>query len=361
MLVFISYPRELKEAAAKLEVELRNRKFDTFLDVEEINLTDIWRVKIEEHINKASVFVILYDPNAANQKRFFLVELERIKKEREKNVKKIITVIFPPTKKTDLPPYLKCYQVVEAITNGHTDGGNDNYWTDKVIQEIERLRNIQKDGVKQRLKVILPITAIITFAGIVMAALIYPPAKLPSNTPVISKATCESLLGNYQLLGSYVYLEEHDIRATSVDGSWKAHSCKSAGKEGSYVLEGDDTTVHRIEIKIQNTYEHVANAINKGSSKITIGKDGRLADRRLLFPVDGKPETTGRELNGKIWRDNTNYIRIKLEEYADLIREKHRIAQRTMRCTSTLGKNENGQDVIASICPGYIRVMEKDR
>ena len=359
MLVFISYPREFKEAAAKLEVELRNRKFDTFLDVEEINLTDIWRVKIEDNINKASVFVILYDPNAANQKRFFLVELERIRRERQS--RKIITVIFPPTTPRDLPSFLNCHQLIEGITNGHTNDGNDIYWTDKVIQEIERLRKLQKDAVKYWLKFILPITAIITFAGIVMATLIYPPAKLPSNTPVISKATCESLLGNYQLLGSYVYLEEHDIRATSVDGSWKAHSCKSAGKEGSYVLEGEDTTVHRIEIKIQNTYEHVANAINKGSSKITIGKDGRLADRRLLFPVDGKPETTGRELNGKIWRDNTNYIRIKLEEYADLIREKHRLAQRTMRCTSTLGKNENGQDVIASICPGYIRVMEKDR
>ena len=45
MLVFISYPREYKESATKLEVELHNRKFDTFLDVEEINFTDIWRVK----------------------------------------------------------------------------------------------------------------------------------------------------------------------------------------------------------------------------------------------------------------------------------------------------------------------------
>lgn len=71
MLVFISYLREYKESATKLEVELHNRKFDTFLDVEEINFTDIWRVKIEENIKKSSVFIILYDPKAANKERFF--------------------------------------------------------------------------------------------------------------------------------------------------------------------------------------------------------------------------------------------------------------------------------------------------
>ena len=355
MLVFISYPREFKEAAIKLEVELRNRRFNTFLDVEEINLTDIWRVRIEENINKASVFVILYDPNTANQKRFFFVELERIRRERQS--RKIITVIFPPTKPKDLPPFLNCHQLIEAITNGHTDDGNDIYWTDKVIQEIERLRNIQKDAMKYWLKFILPITAIITLAGIVMTVLIYPSA--PDDTPAISKTTCESLLGNYQLLRSYVYLEEKDIRATSVDGSWKAHSCKSGGTEGLYVLEGDNTTAHRIEIKIKNTYEYVADGINIAASEITIDKDGRLTNRKILFPVDRKPEITEQNFNGKIWIDHTNFIRTKLDEYIALTRIKHR--DRNMRCTAALGKNENNQDVIASICPSYIRVMVKDR
>lgn len=371
MLVFIAYPREFEELAIKLEVDLNDRNFETFLDREDIKPSELWKLKIEANIKKASVFIILYDPKAANPSRYFFVELGRIKEECKRNAKKIITVIFSPTKPKDLPPHLNNHQLIEATTNGLTDTGNDDYWINNVVHEIERLKSSQKEGIKQWRKVIFPVTAIITLAGMVMTALLY--QKLNDRSVVYtatpSESTCKSLLGNYHFpLGyEYVYIDKQEkgIRATSYDGSWNApeeDNCKRGEQEGTFIFKGDDTTVHKIEIKLNNKYEHIANATNKHASEITIGKDGRLGKRELFFPVDGKPEIERIGLDRKIWRTHEEYFKAKLDEYETVLRTKYREAHKRKRCTATLGKDENNRDVIASICPGdpgYIRVMEK--
>ena len=394
MRVFISYPRELQESAKKIEAQLQHRKFDTFLDTEQINPSQAWQLVIENEIKKASVFVILYDSGAAADKtRYFSVEIDHIighiKEQLEASQKQIIPVIFHPTTPEDLPHFLEDLQAIKATTNGLTDKGKDLHWIYKVIKEAERLRNIQNERRKQRLTVSLLIAAILILAGIIIFLLSVPRSPDPtlstaepkplepvpattSNDPwADSKRTCEELRGIYNLLGSYVYIEEPDIKATSVHGSWEAKNCKRIEKpEGTFILEGGEVTTHQVEIKINNTYVHVE-ATNKSLSVLTINKGGGLAERRIFFPVDGEhdgiPKIKRPNTTDRFWKEHRNHIERKLEIYERLVLDKHIKAEKDMRCIPTRGKNRDNQEVIASICShspndssnNYTRVMVK--
>jgi hypothetical protein len=191
--------------------------------------------------------------------------------------------------------------------------------------------------------------------------------KILNGAPAASKTTCEELRGHYNLWGGYTYIEEQGIKATSSNGSWKAQNCKLVAKpEGTYILEGEEETTHEVGIKINDTYELVALATNKSSSELTIDKDGRLADRRIFFPVDGElhgiPNIKELNTTGKLWKERRSYIEEKLEIYKELVRKRHEAAANNMHCIPTRGKNKDNQEVIASICPSapnYVRVMVK--
>lgn len=152
MRVFIAYPREFAKLAEKLHADLNDRNFQAFLDTENIKLGDRWRLIIEAHIRKASVFIVLYDREAANRKSYFSVELELIKEEWKRNAETIIiTVLLSPTEPKDLPPHLNNRQLIKA-----TDTGNDDYLINNVAQEIKRLKSIQKRGNKAMANSYLP-------------------------------------------------------------------------------------------------------------------------------------------------------------------------------------------------------------
>lgn len=362
MRIFISYPREHKERADKIEAELSHRHFNVFLDVKKINPGKFWRIEIEKHIKKASVFIILYSPAATEQDRFFRVEIDRIEKARKIH---ILTVVFPPTEPKNLPHYLERRQVISASTNGGADNGNDLYWTDQVIQEVERL---SKEKIKQILTFTLTMAAIAIFAGIAINALdifnhIQPPPATGVTKAVDSKQICESLEGQYKLLEEYqyVYIDQSGIKATSVDGSWEEVRCKHKGKEGLYVLEGKDKTKHLIQININGEYKHVADGINESDSEIAVSEDGGLANRRIFYQFGKEPVVIERNLNEQFWKEYGSDIRNKLKEYVAIIEEKHRRVHGQVLCIPTRGEKDN-MDYIASLCTGehsYVRVMMK--
>lgn len=393
MRIFISYPREFQEYAEKIEAELQNRHFDTFLDRHKINPSQAWTVEIERQIKRSKVYVILYDPAAAaDETRYFAVEINHIRKQLEGSLKPIrriifskhvVPVIFHPTTTKDLPAYLECRQAVEATTNEHTDKRKNTQWIYKVIKGVEKLRKE-----KQIRSFTLTMVAMLFLACIYIflpSVLRSPPSTLsaavsnplkpkPDNAPEdpweFSQQACKDLKGSYNLLGEYVYIEEPDLKATAVNGRWEATICKRIEEpKGTYILEGKEETTHLVRIKINNTYKQV-NATNQSRSEITINKDGRLTDRRIFFLVDGKPkgDPVIDELDpiGTLSKREANHVEAKLKQYKKLVREKHEAAEKHMHCIPARGKNTDNQEVIASICthnpsspnsPYYIRAM----
>lgn len=392
MRIFISYPREFQEFAEKIEAELQNRHFDTFLDRHKINPSQAWTVEIERQIKRSKVYVILYDPEVAKDKnRYFGVEIEHIRKQLERSLKPIRHVIFHPKDivpvifdpKTELPAYLQCRHPIEAITNELTDKRNAPNWIHEVTTGVVKLR--KDDQVRT---FTLTIAALLTLVGIVSVWLggsksrdLGPsvdgpkpqesvPDKPPTDPWAFSQQTCEDLKGSYNLLGEYVYIEEPDLTATAVYGRWEATICKRiAEPKGTYTLEGKEETTHLVRIKFNNTYKQVK-AINQSRSEITINKDGRLTDRKIFFSVDGKPKGDPEieELDPivPLSKREASHVKVKLKQYKKLVREKHEAAEKYMHCIPARGTNKDNQEVIASICqhnpsssnsPYYIRAM----
>src|SRR6476620_7610044 len=106
MFVFVSYPRQYEVVASRLDAQLRDHGIDTFLDKEDLGDGEVWNVRIGESIKRAGIYVVLYSPEAAKPERTFFREINRIQRECQRNInKKLITVIFPPTKPRELLPY----------------------------------------------------------------------------------------------------------------------------------------------------------------------------------------------------------------------------------------------------------------
>lgn len=373
MRIFISYPREFAKSAEKIYWELQSRGFlDVFLDSETIHAGDTWKVVLEKQIREASVLIILYDHGAAEDKnRYFCAELERIKEECKYIEKLIITVLFPPTTRENLPPYLDARQVIASTTKEIDPRSIDKVIGEVQRREAERQGNIQSERRKQTLAFTLLIAAILILTGIVIfrpsgsrstlpdTSLVHPTTQNlgPANTPdpwADSQKTCEDLKGSYNLLGEYVYIEEPDLKATAVNGRWEATICKRiAEPKGTYTLEGIEETTHLVRIKINDTYKQV-NATNQSRSEITINKDGQLTDRKIFFSVDGKPkgDPVIDELDpiGTLSKREANHVTAKLKRYKKLVREKHEAAEKYMHCIPARGKNTDNQEVIASIC-----------
>lgn len=365
MRIFISYPREFEKSAEVIYWELQSRGFlDVFLDSEAIHAGDTWKVGIEKQIREASVFIILYDHEAAEDKsRYFCAELKRINEECKNIEKLIITVLFPPTTKDQLQTPLKFRQYI-ASTTKEIDPPSIDMVIGEVRrreaerqeaerQEAERLRNIENARRKKIRLYSLLIIAILIMVGLV--------ELWPGSSGL---ETCERLKGTYRLRGSYVYLDVPGIRATSYEGSWTAHNCKKiVGQEGAYELEGREWTKQKIEFNIGNGYEPVAYARNESNSALIINKAGGLADRRISFTELDKPSIELYDLSKKeSWKLHSARIREMVKEYEKHVEKKHRSAQESMHCIPALAKNNQNQDIIASICPSdppYVRVMEK--
>src|SRR5690348_16131471 len=225
MFVFISYPREFEAAAATLDSELRSRNVETFRDREDVSPSDVWASKIESSIKQANVFVVFYPP--ASEELFFNVQIEHIKKECEANLKKVITVLFPPAKPQDLPPFLKAHQVLLTDQEGHGKDGGDGYWIDQVLQQAVQPKLKRRPalvGIKtyQETKLWKGIALItLAAAGAIIGALLYNrPLDIDETDGEHAnrfgnrgESVCRSLLGSYTLYQDYVFSKSADARS----------------------------------------------------------------------------------------------------------------------------------------------------
>ena len=398
MRIFISYPREFEKSADKIYWELQSRGFlDVFLDSETIHAGDTWKVVIERQIREASVFIILYDHGAAEDKsRYFCAELELIKEECKNIGKLIITVLFPPAMRENLPAYLDQRQVIASATNEIDPRSIDKVIGEVQRREAKRRRDIQSETRKQTLAFTMLIATILAVAGIA-AFRLSSSGSMPPNPPLgntttrepvsgntagddpwaVSKKTCEELLNGKQfdLWGSYTLIEEEKqgIRATSKAAKWKTINCeKIAEPEGTYILNGQEETTHEVLVKINDKYKYVADAKNKSLSELTINKAGMLVDRRISYPPDGefhgKPKIDEVNTTENFWKEHRSYIREKLERYKEIVRQIHEKADKTMHCVPTRGRRKDNRELIAFTCvidpssfdyPKYTRVMMK--
>jgi hypothetical protein len=375
MLVFISYPREFEKVAVALDAELKSRKIATFLDKESINLTDVWRLEIEANITKADIFVVLYLPEAAIPNRFFCTETERIQNEcAENNAQRLITVIFPPTTPRNLPPFFRSHQILIAEAKGDREDERDGYWIDQIVQEVERLNKEEKNKERRKWRQIIARTALAT--GIVIIVLLYnklsnseeekkqagraleearQEIQLSEKKPLDGESTCNSLKGLYKLYTDYEFINTGDIKVTVRSGTWNANTC-TKGEEGTYILEGKDTSQHDVELLFNGKYEHVGTTVTRYSSEIFIDKNGQLIRRTLHYPDEQpRPELIKHDMEKIGLKGKEDYINRKIDEYVK-IRTRKLLILKTKFCHPAL-LNNNGMTLLAFLCEGYTRAM----
>lgn len=367
MLVFISYPREFEAVAAALDAELKSRRIDTFLDKENIELTDVWRLKIESNIKKAAVFVTLYRPEAAVAGRYFLIETKRIQNACEKSLQRIITVIFNPTKITDLPEFFQRRQILISETPGTSRDERDSYWIDQIVQEVNRVNKIKKEIIIRQY-----IARTFLTAGAVIIALLS--FNLFSTKEALNKVSteleaaqvqipdgkslCNALVGNYRIQQKYVFIAEADTRSVATHGTWKATGCEYKEKNGTYILKGEDDTDFDVEVIIRGKYERIATARYIYSSEVTINKEGKLLGRS--FEAVSMPEDVTKyykDRYGNNLNKSESFIQEKVARVIELRNEKHKDS-RTTPCIPALGES-GGRIVITFVCQGYTRAMIK--
>src|SRR5690242_1068851 len=368
MLVFISYPREFKPVAIALDAQLKSRKIATFLDSESIRLSDVWRLEIESNIREAAVFVVLYRPEAAIPGRYFLIEAERIMHACERSLQRIITVIFAPTKPSDLPEFFQNRQILESETEGTHKDERDDHWIDKIVQELDRLNEIKKKIKRRQIVARTALAAGVLIIALLSNKLIEQGRELEQlrmvsiqtagNYASDGKSLCQSLVGSYGLHQSYVFTAGVDTRSIATHANWKATGCEYNNKNNVFVLKGEELTDFDIEVIINNKYERVATATYVYTSAVSISKDGKLLGRTfetIKNPQDLKK--TPKDRNGKSLDEYEKFIDEKIKEVIEIRAQKHKDL-RTKTCTPTLGEM-GGRITVAFICLDYTRAMVK--
>jgi hypothetical protein len=379
--VFISYPRkELGAFARHLAEELKERKIDYFLDEESIG-TENWPRKVEENVRKANVYVILFlketTKEASGKRRYFLEELEKIKKDSVGNDKKtIIPVTFSPESPADLPAFLGRYNAIETDIIGTQQSEDDGYWIRRIAESIGSAKKTSRIR-KNLLSVFLGLIALgVTILNLSemrinnqlqneLAMKNDQEKKFQNHIDELTnlkngKYVCNSLRGNYRLDQRYTFVEENGYRSVAnVDSTWSAkEECEYDKDNNLYILKGIDTTFFDVEVFINKKYVPIATVKQDYESRVFISSDGKLIGRKFkatTYPPDEKNIT-------QIHNDDTvgfteSLIIEKAKEVMGYRNKKHKQLE-TKGCYPLLGV-KGGNTAIAFVCADYIRVMER--
>jgi hypothetical protein len=368
MLVFISYPSEFKAVAEALDAELRRRKIDTFYDRKEIRPGDDWQDEIETNIKKAYVFVVLYSPEAAITSKYYLREIQLIQSACEKSLRRVIPVIFNPTKIFDVPVFFQQHQIIPSETEGKVKDERDNYWIAQIAQELVRLKTIKEELNKRQIisRSTLTLGAIIiTLLSINLFNTKQTLKQVEgshSSDETYGERLCHSLLGKYTLHQNYIFVEtnEKDARSTATYATWNAIECVPNKRNGDFILKGEDETDFDIEAIIEGRYEQIATVKYTYGSEVHIRKDGILVGRSFDATLDAKSIAPfNKNARGNNFNKPKSFIDDKIKEMVRLRNDKHRKIK-TSPCIPMLGET-GGKTAIAFVCPGYTRTMVKDR
>jgi TIR domain len=406
--IMISYRRQDSADVSCRIYEWLEEEFgrnSVFLDVDSIPCGVDFRKQLDEEVAKCDVFIAVIGPDWMGAKDsedtsrledpedFVRIEIESALTRKIPVIPVLVRGAKMPTAER-LPPSMQDLRYRHGMeVRPGTDFHSDMNELIKRLKEDHRLKDkprlpnklvaalqVYKAKLGQTQPLILGGIALIALIGIVVLITIgteqnLVSGKAPSPPWARSKETCEKLIGDYQLWGSYTLIEEQGIKATSEKGTWKAKSCEeSSAPEGMYILNGEEKTEQKVEVKIEinGKYEHVAQAENDSRSKLTIDKEGRLVDRQIYYeregPFNGVPKIRPVRETEQVWKKHEGHIRKKLAEYEVLLEDRHLKATKNMHCIPTRGKKGDNRDVIAFTCvidpsssdiPKYTRVMVK--
>lgn len=369
MLVFISYPRELEKFAEKLCIQLNNRNIPTFRDLDNIGLGEIWNKKIEDNIEKADLFVVLYSAKAIEDRKGFLgIEIDRIEKKcRKNNNPGLITIVFPPTRTEDLKPYFKTRQY--HIASEYEDEAH--HWIDKILQEVSRLEINQSDEknpseIQKKLEFKWIISLLIIF--MIVGGFTSLKTNYPINQSPMGESVCNSLRGKYELDHEYIFSWGTNSRSIAThDTTWHTtdDNCSFNEKDDLYTLKGLDKTNFDVETIIEGKYVRIATILLSYGSEVHINNsDGKLVDRifNAVVPAEDVkkedirvyPNGINNELTKRLTDD---FIYKKTYEVLKARYELHRKI-RSKGCSPMLGYI-GARTAISFVCPHYTRVMVK--
>ncbi len=197
MQVFVSYPREREEDAKYLATALRNRAFRVFLDRESIKPGEDWDEAIRRGIGGSNVFVILFDPGAANEGRYFAIELDEIEARLPQHNVLGLVVLHGEASADDLPPRLARFH---AIT---TDGPREK-WVGTLLKAAVEFRR----SVRRRSALLWSLAvAALTILGLTVAVLMLGARQQATGTVRTADETCVKLISG---LGSGALTEFAD-------------------------------------------------------------------------------------------------------------------------------------------------------
>ena len=313
---------------------------------------------------------MLYSPEAAKPGRTFFSEINRIETECRRNInKKLLPIIFPPTKPRDLLPYFGNRQCVIAEAKGEIDQDSHSFWIDQVVQDIERFNEIEKLEKDQRdleeakkneeirkiksqnrLRQIIARITLASAGGIIIFMLY--------NKPIDGESVCHSLMGSYTLQQKYLFTSGMDTRSIATNATWKATGCEYDERNETYVLKGEDDTDFDIEFVTSGKFARIATATFIYPSQVTISKDGKLLGRTFA-PVK-KPQGIKKfyqDRDGNNFNRPESFIDEKIDEVI-AIRNKTQKDPEVTSCMPLLGQT-GGKIAIAFVCHDYTRVMVK--
>lgn len=164
MKAFISYSRERSADAGYLGTALRSRKFDLFLDQESIHPGEDWDEAIRRGLRQSQVFVILFDPRAADEHRYFSIELEEVEKRVLARDVLVLVVLFGPDAAAALPAKLARFQAVV------TDDAPREKWVGSVLEAATRFRS-ERQHLQLVRRGLAGSAAIIVLLGLVLLGL----------------------------------------------------------------------------------------------------------------------------------------------------------------------------------------------
>ncbi|TXI28874.1 MAG: hypothetical protein E6Q60_06075 [Nitrosomonas oligotropha] len=184
-----------------------------------------------------------------------------------------------------------------------------------------------------------------------------------------AKKKCELLASTKHFefydLSQYIFTsdkftEKYHIRAIATHGNWSDLKCSQNGDSG-YILDGIDTSEHRIEQIVEKdgkqSVEYIATAKAKYRTKLLIDKDETLGTRSIykeigMVPTYAKPEYQ-KEFYELMCRYD-DYRIVKHFNYSDILNYDSELA--TQPCVPAKG-NVGSQILLAFACKNYTRTL----
>jgi hypothetical protein len=201
------------------------------------------------------------------------------------------------------------------------------------------------------------VLASITLAVMIMLARDYNGTISEKQGMAIGKNKCESLLGKYKLHSPYIYIENKGvIKGTAIEASWDTDTKCTKNEDNTYTLNGEDKSVHLIEVFFDGVYHEVATVVSPYKSKIIINSDGILKKRVITDPTEITPDMV-RINKSKFNKSMDIFINSKIKEYIDIIENKHKNINTCFPLSYE--DRTNGQTFVVLICQDYVRTLVK--